>query len=76
MVERDSEELVSTAELARRLGYSQSNVLKLERGGYIPRGITVVGWGRRVWKAEDIPNMQEALQRRVTRRAAASGVAA
>jgi len=57
-------ELVSTAELARRLGYSQSNVLKLERGGHIPHGITVVGWGRRVWRSEDIPAIQESLRLR------------
>ena len=43
--------LISTGGLARRLGYSVSNIKKLERRGRIPRGIVLEGSGRKVWRA-------------------------
>ncbi len=56
--------LISTGGLASRLGYSISNVKKLEKLGRIPAGIVIEGSGRKVWRAEDIEAIQEQLQAR------------
>jgi len=69
-------ELVATTELARRLGYSESGVRKLERLGRIPAGLTITGSRQRVWRGADIPQMKTALQKRPTVTEAAAGVAA
>ena len=69
-------ELVATTELARRLGYSESGVRKLERLGRIPAGLTITGSRQRVWRGTDVPAMQETLQKRRVSTEAAAGVAA
>jgi hypothetical protein len=55
-------ELVSTGELARRLGRSLSGVRKLEAQGRIPRSATIVGSGRKVWRLDDLPAIERALR--------------
>lgn len=54
--------LVSTGEVARRLGLSQSGVRKLARAGRIPPGATIVGSGRFVWREADLAAIEEALR--------------
>jgi len=57
-------ELVSTGELARRLGRSQAGVRQLEAQGLIPRSIMIIGSGRRVWRLEDVPAIERANRKR------------
>ena len=54
--------LVSTGELARRLGRSQSGVRKLEKAGRIPPATVIVGSGRKVWPLADLAAIEEALR--------------
>lgn len=64
-------QLLSTGELARRLGRSLSGIKKLEARGHIPRGVVILGSGRKVWKLSDLPAIQEALAQRSRRCGAA-----
>lgn len=54
--------LVSTGEVARRLGRSISGVKRLVSEGKIPPGLVITGSGRRVWRLEDLPAIEEALE--------------
>jgi hypothetical protein len=65
-------ELVSTGELARRLGRSLSGIRKLEAQGRIPRSTTIMGSGRKVWKLQDLPAIEEALRENSRRQGAAA----
>ncbi len=56
-------ELVSTGYLARSLGRSQAGVRKLEAQGRIPRGVVILGSGRKVWHLADLPAIEQALRR-------------
>ena len=62
MIDTTEMELVSTGELARRLGRSQAGVRKLEQQGRIPRGTVILGSGRKVWRLEDLPAIEQALR--------------
>jgi DNA-binding transcriptional MerR regulator len=60
--------LLSTGDLATRLGVSQSAVKLWEREGVIPRGIVVEGSGRKVWRLVDLPAIRKGLEERRARR--------
>ena len=55
-------ELISSGELARRLGRSVSGIKKLDREGRIPQALVIRGTGRRVWRLADLPAIERALQ--------------
>ena len=59
--------LVSTGELARRVGRSQTGIRKLIAAGVIPPGTTIVGSGRFVWREADLPAIEAALAERAGR---------
>ncbi len=61
------DELLSTGELGRRIGFSQSGVRKLIAAGVIPPGTTIVGSGRFVWRESDLPAIEAALRSRTRR---------
>lgn len=65
-------ELVSTGELARRLGRSQAGVRKLEAQGRIPRGAVIIGSGHKVWRAADVPAIEQTLRENSRRHGAAA----
>jgi len=54
--------LMSTGEVARRLGRSISGVKKLVSDGRIPPGTVIAGSGRRVWRIEELPSIEQALR--------------
>ncbi len=56
--------LLSTGELARRVGRSQSGIRKLIAAGVIPPGTTIVGSGRFVWREADLRAIEAALRER------------
>ena len=62
-----ADRLVSTGELARRLGRSQTGVRRLIAAGVIPPGTTIVGSGRFVWRESDFPAIEAALAERTER---------
>ena len=63
--------LLSTGTVARQVGLSVSGLKKAAREGRIPSAITIVGSGRRVWRAEDVPVVLAALQQGSQRKSAA-----
>ena len=54
-------ELVSTGEVARRTNRSISGIKRLVDRGAIPPGVLITGSGRRVWRIEDLPAIERAL---------------
>ena len=61
--------LISTGELARRVGRSQSGIRKLATAGVIPPGTTIVGSGRFVWQEKDFPAIAAAIEASLAERA-------
>ena len=58
----EERQLFSTGEAARRLGISQSLLLRYEREGRIPPAHRVAGSGRRVYTLQDVEAIQAARQ--------------
>ncbi len=65
--------LLSTGEVARRLGRGQTSVRTLAREGLIPAGTRIAGSGRLVWRESDFPAIVAALAERGGRRQRRSG---
>jgi len=65
-------ELVSTGEVARRLNRSISGIKRLVDAGRIPPGVRITGSGRRVWRIEEMPAIEEALRKNSRRQGAAA----
>ncbi len=57
-------ELLGTGDVAEHTGYSRSGIKKLESLGVIPRALQVAGTGRRAWRSEDLPLIQERIAAR------------
>lgn len=55
-------QLVSTGEVARRTNRSISGIKRLVDRGAIPPGVLITGSGRRVWRLEELPAIEEALK--------------
>ncbi len=65
----DELSLVSTGEIAKRLGVSVALVQKLERNGQLPPALRIEGNPRRVWRSDDWPLIRakfEARRRKVS----------
>lgn len=56
--------LISTGELARRVGISVSMVRKLEKIGAIPPADRLLGSDRRVYRGDDVTVVREAIEKR------------
>ena len=56
--------LLSTGEIARRLGRSVSSVKQLVASGCIPPAIVITGSGKRAWRQEDFPKIETAIKER------------
>ena len=59
-----TDELLGTGDIARHVNYSLSGIKKLERLGVIPRALRVAGTGRRAWRSEDLPLIEERIAAR------------
>jgi len=59
-----SETLYSIGAVAKRLGYSISNVVKLEREGILPPALRLEGSNRRVYRGDQIDQLEERLKQR------------
>jgi DNA-binding transcriptional MerR regulator len=68
-------ELLGTGDVAQHVGYSPSGIKKLERLGVIPRALRVAGTGRRAWRSEDLPLIEERIAARRAERLSGPGAA-
>jgi len=68
----EDRQLFSTGEAARRLGISQSLLLRYEKEGRIPPAHRVIGSDRRLYSAEDLETIRAI---RAAKRVARQGAA-
>ena len=61
-------ELLSSGEIARRLGIGMTMTHKLVRAGAIPQPVVIEGSGRFVWPSEQWPAIERAFLERPNRR--------
>jgi len=71
-----TDDLISTGELAARVGRSPSTIKFLESRGVITPGIRVIGSNRRVWPSSQVELVKEQLKAHSGNRSSVSGVAA
>ncbi len=60
--------LLSSGEVARRLGVGMTTTHKLVRAGILPAPITIEGSGRFVWPSDQWPAIEQAFIARPNRR--------
>lgn len=58
-MDTETAELISTGGLARRFGVSVQAVKKWDRGGRILPALRIDHSGRRVWRTEDLPTLDQ-----------------
>jgi predicted DNA-binding transcriptional regulator AlpA len=60
--------LLSSGEVAKRLGLSMTGTHKLVRAGVLPTPIVIEGSGRFVWLSSEWPSIEKAFRERPNRR--------
>jgi hypothetical protein len=73
----EDQNLISTGELARRVGLSPSGIRKLASLGLLPPAAVIAGTHHWAWRVDDLPAIEAAVrQRRAAQRRRPTGVAA